>query len=270
MFSCKECNGPCLKECPGTIVDSIASAQKLRGCTHIKGNLEIAIRDGQNIVRELEESLSGIEVISGYLKIFRSFPLISLNFLNNLTEIKGQNLEMKDYTLVVLDNQNLQELWNWTTRPPLKIGSKNIDPKISFHYNPKLCLQVCLFHETNSHSRHLTFNALLDFMCARWVGEWGDGGRGTTRLAFQLSSLPIYVRAPKLTHIQWNINKIFSSKLQLAFNCQFNHQDLVSSYQDDSYTATNDRHALWKIDDQDKDERSENGQAFDFHNLAGC
>ncbi|XP_011494410.1 PREDICTED: insulin-like peptide receptor [Ceratosolen solmsi marchali] len=142
MFSCKECNGPCLKECPGTIVDSIASAQKLRGCTHIKGNLEIAIRDGQNIVRELEESLSGIEVITGYLKIFRSFPLISLNFLNNLTEIKGQNLEMKDYTLVVLDNQNLQELWNWTTRPPLKIGSKNIDPKVSFHYNPKLCLQT--------------------------------------------------------------------------------------------------------------------------------
>ncbi|XP_058788861.1 insulin-like receptor [Phymastichus coffea] len=141
QWSCKKCEGPCMKECGGMTVDSIASAQKLRGCTLIKGNLEIAIREGQNIVRELEDNLSGIEVITGYLKIFRSFPIISLNFLKNLTEIRGDELEMKDYTLVVLDNQNLQELWNWTTKPRLKIGSRK-DPKVSFHYNPKLCLQT--------------------------------------------------------------------------------------------------------------------------------
>ncbi|OXU24559.1 hypothetical protein TSAR_005271 [Trichomalopsis sarcophagae] len=142
MWSCKKCTGPCLRECSGIVVDSIATAQKLRGCSHIKGNLEIAVREGQNIVHELEESLSNIEVITGYLKIFRSFPLISLSFLKNLVEIKGETLDMKDYSLVVLDNQNLQQLWNWTTRPPLKIGSSNPVPKVSFHYNPKLCLQT--------------------------------------------------------------------------------------------------------------------------------
>uniref|UniRef100_A0ABD2XMG2 Tyrosine-protein kinase receptor n=1 Tax=Trichogramma kaykai TaxID=54128 RepID=A0ABD2XMG2_9HYME len=141
MYSCKRCNGPCFKECPGTVVDNISTAQKLRGCSFINGSLEIAIRDGQNIVRELEESLGNIQVITGYLKIFRNFPLISLNFLKNLTEIRGDKLEMKEYSLVVLDNQNLQELWNFTSRPPLKIGSHKGLAKISFHYNPRLCLQ---------------------------------------------------------------------------------------------------------------------------------
>lgn len=38
--------GPCRKECQGVNVDSIATAQKMRGCTHIKGSLEIQIRGG--------------------------------------------------------------------------------------------------------------------------------------------------------------------------------------------------------------------------------
>lgn len=141
-YSCSPCKGSCLKECYGNIVDSIASAQKLRGCTHINGNLEITIHEGQNIVRELEESLSSIEIITGYLKVFRSYPLISLNFLRNLKEIRGDELVMKEYTLFVLDNQNLQELWNWTSHPKFKIGSKNNQPKVSFHFNPKLCLHT--------------------------------------------------------------------------------------------------------------------------------
>jgi len=38
--------GPCRKECQGVNVDSIATAQKMRGCTYIKGSLEIQIRGG--------------------------------------------------------------------------------------------------------------------------------------------------------------------------------------------------------------------------------
>lgn len=38
--------GMCRKDCQGTNVDSISSAQQLRGCTHIKGSLEIQIRGG--------------------------------------------------------------------------------------------------------------------------------------------------------------------------------------------------------------------------------
>ena len=141
LSSCKKCDGPCLKECTGASVDSIASAQKLRGCTHITGSLEIQIRGGKNIVKELEDSLNMIEEIDGYLKIVRSFPLISLNFLKSLKVIRGNALDNGKYTLAVLDNQNLQELWDWETHPKISILSKEGHAKVFFHFNPKLCLQ---------------------------------------------------------------------------------------------------------------------------------
>lgn len=43
-FQCLPCNGPCKKECPGGSINSISSAQKFAGCTHIKGSLEIHLR----------------------------------------------------------------------------------------------------------------------------------------------------------------------------------------------------------------------------------
>ncbi|XP_066590355.1 insulin-like receptor isoform X2 [Prorops nasuta] len=138
--SCVKCDGPCLKECPGASVDSIASAQRLRGCTHIRGSLEIQIRGGKNIVKELEDSLNMIVEIDGYLKIVRCFPLISLNFLKSLKVIHGKSLDNGKYTLAVFDNQNLQELWDWETHPTIKILSKDGPAKIFFHFNPKLCL----------------------------------------------------------------------------------------------------------------------------------
>ena len=38
---------------------------------------------------------------------------------------------------VVLDNQNLQELWNWNTKTSLKIDNG----RLFFHFNPKLCIK---------------------------------------------------------------------------------------------------------------------------------
>lgn len=46
-----------------------------------------------NVVKELEENLKMIEEIQGYLKIVRSFPLMSLNFLKKLRVIHGDLLE---------------------------------------------------------------------------------------------------------------------------------------------------------------------------------
>lgn len=46
-----------------------------------------------NIVNELEDNLNMIEEIDGYIKIVRSFPLVSLNFLKNLKVIHGHMLE---------------------------------------------------------------------------------------------------------------------------------------------------------------------------------
>lgn len=139
-LSCKKCDGPCQKECTGVNVDSMASAQKLRGCTRITGSLEIQIRGGKNIVKELEDSLGTIEEIDGYLKVVRSFPLISLNFLKNLRVIRGNDIDSTKYSLVVMDNQNLQELWDWSWHRDIEILYKGEPGKVFFHMNPKLCL----------------------------------------------------------------------------------------------------------------------------------
>ncbi|KAJ8926815.1 hypothetical protein NQ314_020663 [Rhamnusium bicolor] len=120
--TCIQCGGRCEKYCDGINIDSISLAKQLRGCTHIKGSLEIQIRGGSNVVNELEENLSMIEEISGYLKIVRSFSLVSLNFLKNLKRIRGDSLENQKYVFVVLDNQNLQELWDQENKT-LKIDS---------------------------------------------------------------------------------------------------------------------------------------------------
>uniref|UniRef100_A0A1B6KAQ3 Tyrosine-protein kinase receptor n=1 Tax=Graphocephala atropunctata TaxID=36148 RepID=A0A1B6KAQ3_9HEMI len=137
-YNCKLCEvDKCRKECSGGNVDSIAVAQRLRDCTYIKGSLEIQIRGGINVVKELEESLNKIEEINGYLKIVRSFPLMSLNFLKKLKIIHGNDLESGKYSLVVLDNQNLLELWDWETKGKdfqIKRG------RLFFHFNPKLCV----------------------------------------------------------------------------------------------------------------------------------
>ncbi|XP_035228119.1 insulin receptor-like, partial [Stegodyphus dumicola] len=124
--------------CKGVVVDSVQTAQKMKGCTFVNGSLEIQIHGGGNsIIKELEASLSNIEVIRGYLKIARSYPLVSLNFLRNLTLIKGEQRDKKDYAFLVLDNQNLQELWDWENR---KVNLTIAGGKVFFHFNSKLCL----------------------------------------------------------------------------------------------------------------------------------
>lgn len=41
---CVKCQGSCKKECPGANIDSIAAAQRYRGCTHIAGTFQISIQ----------------------------------------------------------------------------------------------------------------------------------------------------------------------------------------------------------------------------------
>lgn len=41
---CIKCSGKCKKECMTGTIDSIAAAQRYRGCTHINGSLTIQIR----------------------------------------------------------------------------------------------------------------------------------------------------------------------------------------------------------------------------------
>ncbi|KAM4809457.1 insulin receptor [Rhinophrynus dorsalis] len=138
-LTCTPCAGPCPKVCtvfPSVkTVDSVTSAQELRGCTVINGSLIINIRGGNNIAAELEANLGLIEEITGFLKIRRSYALVSLSFFRKLHLIKGRVLEGGFYSFYALDNPNLRQLWDWTKHKlTISLG------KLFFHYNPRLCL----------------------------------------------------------------------------------------------------------------------------------
>lgn len=121
-------------------VDNLATAQKLHGCTAISGSLTVQLSAGSsNIYQELEKFLGNIETVDDYVKIIHSLSLISLNFLSNLTLIKGNNLERKEYSLIVRGNENLQELWDWSMRKK-KLTVRRGKP--FFHFNPKLCFDT--------------------------------------------------------------------------------------------------------------------------------
>ncbi|XP_039293585.1 insulin receptor [Nilaparvata lugens] len=140
---CRQCTSShCRKTCEGQVVDSLSAAQNLTGCTHIVGSLIISLKTGSDkfIQPELQQSLGSIQEIDGSLKIVRTFPLVSLNFLRNLRIIHGKKLLFNDNkSFVVAENHNLQELWDWNQRPSrLQI----LNGSVFFHYNPKLCLSL--------------------------------------------------------------------------------------------------------------------------------
>ncbi|XP_055527832.1 insulin-like receptor isoform X2 [Wyeomyia smithii] len=132
---CKKCDkGACPKRCGGGNIDNIQSAQSLKGCEIIEGSLEIQLRSrgGENIVKELEKFLSSITEITGYLKVVRSYPLLSLGFLKKLRIIHGTHAKISNSSLYIVENQNLQELFdrNVTIR----------EGKLFFYNNPMLCV----------------------------------------------------------------------------------------------------------------------------------
>ncbi|XP_063803191.1 insulin receptor-related protein isoform X2 [Pseudophryne corroboree] len=134
---CHKCEGRCPKVCKvGTkAIDSIQTAKELTGCTHIEGSLIFNIRRGNNLASELQRSLGLIETITGFLKIKHSFALVSLSFFKNLKLIRGDSMVDGNYTLYILDNQNLQQLWD-PNHKSLSVPSG----KLYFAFNPKLCL----------------------------------------------------------------------------------------------------------------------------------
>ncbi|XP_012779846.2 insulin receptor b [Maylandia zebra] len=148
-LTCSRCAGLCPKECVGNkTIDSVTSAQALRGCTILKGNMIIKIRGGNNIAAELEASLGQIEEITGYLTIRRAYALVSLSFLRKLRVIRGEQLEAEAYAFYALDNQNLRELWDWS-----KHNLTILRGRTFFHYNSKLCMSEIRKMETVTGTR---------------------------------------------------------------------------------------------------------------------
>ncbi|CAH1796561.1 unnamed protein product [Owenia fusiformis] len=143
---CVACKSSCPKVCQASWITSVSSAEKLKGCTIINGSLELQITSegGGSMGSELEKSLGKIERVTHYVKIIRSYALMSLSFLKSLKQIDGVSLENEEngYALYLLDNENLQEIWDIETHPKLEIKHG----KVFFHSNRKLC-----------HSKILTF-----------------------------------------------------------------------------------------------------------------
>ncbi|KAL5004286.1 hypothetical protein ScPMuIL_017742 [Solemya velum] len=135
--NCVKCAEKCPKVCDGgKIVDSVTAAQELKGCTIINGPLVIQIMGGSNIGPELDENLGQIEEVTHYIRITRSYALLSLSFFRNLRVIRGVNLDSDRYALKVVENLNLRELFRNETQKNLKMEKGTV----FFHYNRKLCV----------------------------------------------------------------------------------------------------------------------------------
>lgn len=142
---CKKCEkGGCLKKCRGASIDNIQQVQTLKDCEIIEGSLTIQLRSrgGENIVKELEEYLRTITEITGFLKVIRSYPLLSLGFFKNLKKIGGTESKISNASLYVVENQNLQELFDHD----VEIG----EGKLFFYNNPMLCVsKITKLREVN-------------------------------------------------------------------------------------------------------------------------
>ncbi|KAM3610116.1 uncharacterized protein V6R79_025621 [Siganus canaliculatus] len=132
---CSACKGPCDKPCTSLVIDSVDAAQTLKDCTVIEGNLDINIRQGNNIASELESFMGLIQRVTGYVKIRHSHALGSLSFLKSLRYINGQELIDNMYSFSAINNHNLQYLWDWNQHN-LTIQKG----RLFFRQNPKLCM----------------------------------------------------------------------------------------------------------------------------------
>ncbi|XP_069948656.1 insulin receptor-like isoform X3 [Cherax quadricarinatus] len=124
------------KTCRGATITSSDPGRSLRDCQRIDGSLNITLAGGWNLTQQLEENLQQLVEVTGYIRVYGSNTLFSLNFLSNLQVIGGQELVHNKYALYMLENEKLQELWDWDQRnQSLRISRGTLFS----HYNPSLC-----------------------------------------------------------------------------------------------------------------------------------
>jgi hypothetical protein len=134
--SCSPCTGKdCWRKCKPVVVDSVEAAESLKGCQVIQGALDIQMKSksGVNIDQVLRDSLSDIVEIEDYLKISRSYPIVTLKFLKSLRTIQGKKLESNKYSIIIWNNENLENLFEESQQLEVPSG------QLFVHYNPRLC-----------------------------------------------------------------------------------------------------------------------------------
>ncbi|XP_065371804.1 insulin-like growth factor 1 receptor [Calliphora vicina] len=125
----------CALNCTGNfVVHSIEDLEGLADCTTIEGSLTIEFYEiNKPIIQNLEQAFRHLNEITGYLKILNSPQIVSLHFFKNLHTIRGLELIENRYSLYVVDNQYLEELW--IGRVAILHGC------VYFHLNPSLCYE---------------------------------------------------------------------------------------------------------------------------------
>ncbi|KAL9873445.1 secreted decoy of InR [Glossina fuscipes fuscipes] len=128
----------CKINCTGNfIVNNESDLKSLTDCEIINGSLTLELFDKKTkLITQLEKFLGNIKEISGYLKILRSPQVLSLNFLKKLHIIGGQQLIDKKYSLYVVDNYHLEDLWQQ------KVAI--LKGRVFFHLNSRLCYEKIL------------------------------------------------------------------------------------------------------------------------------
>lgn len=94
--------------------------------------------------------------INNFFVICRSIGITSLKFLKNLITIKGEELEQDMYSVVIYANDNLNELWNWTTKSDVSI----LNGSLFLAQNSKLCLP-----HVNEFRDKINIDRKHDFVC---------------------------------------------------------------------------------------------------------
>lgn len=166
LVACVKCNPECLRACGSIEVNSLGDSEFLRGCQVIVGDLYIRLHHGvADTKHRLERNMGDIEEILGILRVYRSPALTSLSFLRNLRIIHGNRTTDEKYTVMIMENENLQRLWDFSEKKNLKLLQGNM----LVHFNSKLCLS-----EIYALQSMLKTNTTQD-----WIGTESNGNEET-------------------------------------------------------------------------------------------
>lgn len=100
----------------------------------MNGSISLRI-DSKYTEKDLEQFFGYVEEITGFLKIYRSSHIKSLNFFKKLRIIHGKEAENTKSTFILFDNHHLEKLF---VRDNLQFEIKR--GTFSIHHNPLLCV----------------------------------------------------------------------------------------------------------------------------------
>uniref|UniRef100_A0A1I7ZCD6 receptor protein-tyrosine kinase n=1 Tax=Steinernema glaseri TaxID=37863 RepID=A0A1I7ZCD6_9BILA len=138
-YKCIECEDYCPNICEGDkTIDTIANALELKNCDVVAGYIEIDLRVGMDVVaaEKLTEAFGRIREIEKYLTIRFTPTFMNLYMFKNLQKIHGKQLYGDRYALVVIENVNLRQTFDYKNKT-----MEILNGTVMFHNNRMLCPQ---------------------------------------------------------------------------------------------------------------------------------